>query len=413
VHNVYGPDSLWRKAQETALRYPWYAGLLAEASARREMPPLLTAGILERYCYTAEPPDYASSLSAYKTSGTSAGIRKTIYYSMEDERRYVEIKARIFLRWLLQSSGAPIMRALSDVGTGHAAATAADVFRSIGLETESLPFDMPIEEHLDKLASFRPDVLYTMPSILDRILQAAASPDAFGIRKVILVGEIATPAWQKSAARRLGLSETDILDTVGSIEIGTIAAYSHELKRYVIAEGLYAECVPAEELGEGFEPLPPGEQVLVLTSFVRDAFPAVRYVTYDVVRDFETVSIGGEIRQTFSGIVKRIGPELKHGEKISLYDIEEAVLQHADDAAILVDMHDRRLTVRLRSRKLRPQQLPEVRQAIEHKIPEIGAMIRGGLLDGIEVKLAAENDPVWQRSGIKSRKIHYNRTQAP
>jgi hypothetical protein len=132
-----------------------------------------------------------------------------------------------------------------------------------------------------------------------------------------------------------------------------------------------------------------------------------------VVRDFETVSIGGEIRQTFSGIVKRIGPELKHGEKISLYDIEEAVLQHADDAAILVDMHDRRLTVRLRSRKLRPQQLPEVRQAIEHKIPEIGAMIRGGLLDGIEVKLAAENDPVWQRSGIKSRKIHYNRTQAP
>lgn len=410
---MYGPDALWRKARETARRFPWYAGLLAEAGGDRELPPLLTAAMLERHYYAAEPPDHAASWNAYTTSGTSTGKRKTIRYSMEDERRYVEIKARMFLRWLLQSGGKPIMRALSDVGTGHAAATAADVFRRIGLETASLPYDLPMEQHLAKLAAFRPDVLYTMPSILDRILQAAPAPESFGVRKVILVGEIAPPAWQKSAARRLGLAETDILDTVGSIEIGTIAAYSHELKRYVIAEGLHAECVPAEALGEGFDPLPPGEQVLVLTSFVRDAFPAVRYVTYDVVRDFQTMEIGGEVRQTFGSIVKRIGPELKHGEKISLFDIEEAVLAHADDAAILAELHGRRLTVRLRSRKLRPEELPAVRQAIEDKIPEIGAMIRGGLLDGIAVQLSPEEDPAWRHSGIKFRKIHYGGTPAP
>ena len=410
---MYGPDALWRKARDIARRFPWYAKLLDEAGADSRLPPLLTAAVLERHYYSSDPPEDAASWNAYSTSGTNTGKRKTIWYSSEDERRYLEIKARMFLRWLLQNGGQSFSRALSDVGTGHAAATAAAVFRRIGLQAESLPHDLPMKQHLDKLASFRPDVLYTMPSILDRILRAAESPDAFGIRKVILVGEIAPPAWRNSAARRLGLAETDILDTVGSIEIGTIAAYSHELQRYVIAEGLHAECVPAESLGEGFEPLPPGEGVLVLTSFARNAFPAVRFVTYDVVRDFQTLEIGGETRQTFACIVKRIGPELKHGEKISLYDIEEAVLGFADDAAILVEMHDRRLTVRLRSRKLRPDQLPVVRQAIENKIPEIGAMIRGGLLDGIHAELSPEDDPAWQRSGIKFRKIHYGGTVSP
>ncbi len=408
---MYGPDFLWNKARETALRYPWYARLLAGAEARQE-PPLLTAGMLDRHYYTDEPPPRASSLTSYSTSGTSTGIRKTIYYSLEDERRYVEIKARIFLRWLLKS-GTTLRKALSDMGTGHAAGTALDVFRSIGLETEVLSFELPVERHIEKLAAFRPDVLYTMPSILERIVRAAGHADNFGVRKIILVGEVATPSWQKSMAQRFGLAETDILDTLGSIEIGTIAYYSHELARYVIAEGLYAECVGAEELGEGFDPLPSDEKVLVLTSFARDEFPAVRFVTYDVVRDFQTMDIRGVPCQTFSGVVKRIGPELKHGEKISLYDIEEAVLRHADDAAILVDMSRRRLTVRLRSSSLAPEQLPAIRQAIEQKIPEIGTMIRGGLLDGIEVHLAAEDDPAWRRGGIKTRKIHYGKAPSP
>lgn len=214
-------------------------------------------------------------------------------------------------------------------------------------------------------------------------------------------------------AARFGLRETDILDTYGSIEIGTIASYSHELGRYVIAEGLHAECVGAEELGEGFDPLPPDEKVLVLTSFVRDAFPAVRYVTYDVVRDFRTVSVNGELKQTFEAIVKRIGPELKHGEKISLYDIEEAILQHAEDAAVRVSMSGRRLTVRVRSRLLLPEKLPAVREAVENRIPEIGAMIRGGLLEGIEVRLAADEEPEQGLRGIKNRKIHYGEADKP
>lgn len=409
---MFNDDSVWKKARETALRYPWYAQLLAGLGENRQKPPLMTAGLLERHYYFHSPSPSDELVASYSTSGTSSGKRKTILYSEEDERRYIDIKTRLFGEWL-SAGEPPVRKALADMGTGHAAATSLEVFGRLGLTCESLPFHLPIEQHLEKLETFRPDVLYTMPSILDRLVSAAAKPDGFGIRKIILVGEIAPPAWRRTMAARFGLRETDILDTYGSIEIGTIASYSHELGRYVIAEGLHAECVGAEELGEGFDPLPPDEKVLVLTSFVRDAFPAVRYVTCDVVRDFRPVLVNGELKQTFEAIVKRIGPELKHGEKISLYDIEEAILQHAEDAAVRVSMSGRRLTVRVRSRLLLPEKLPAVREAVENRIPEIGAMIRGGLLEGIEVRLAADEEPEQGLRGIKNRKIHYGEADKP
>ncbi|MBW5447508.1 AMP-binding protein [Cohnella sp. CFH 77786] len=398
--------SVLRQARETARRYPWYARLLDEAGGL-PLPPLLTAGLLEKHYYAAPPdPALGLPLHSYSTSGTSTGKRKTIYYSEEDERWYVDIKAQMFLSWLI-AGGVPIHRALADMGTGHAAGTALDVFYRMGVQGESVSFELPVERHLEKIDQFRPDLLYTMPSILDRIVRAAGRPERFGVRKIILVGEIAPPSWQKKIAERFGIAPADILDTYGSIEIGTIASYSHELGRYLVAEGLHAECVGTEALEEGFEPLPPGEGVLVLTSFVRGAFPAVRYVTYDVVRDFRTEIIGGVPRHSFEGIVKRIGPELKHGEKISLYDIEEAVRQFSDDAEIRVEIDGRKLAVRLRSPSLKSRQLPAIRRGIESRIPEIGAMIRGGLLDGIEVSLAPAGETEKEPKSIKTRKIHY------
>lgn len=418
-----------QSAQAAARRYPWYAELLREC-ADGSLPPLLTAPLLERHLYDQPldaPPD--DSLFVYRTSGTSSGIRKTIAYSEADEQRYIDIKAKMFQAWLLEESGgtdgsgygrrldAPIRTVLIDMGTGHAAATAMDVFARLGLDAQSLPFTLPIEQHLERIEAFRPDLLYTMPSILERIVQRAPHSQSLGIRKVILVGEVASPSWQRHIAGRLGIAPDDLLDTYGSIEIGTIAAYSRKLGRYVLAEGLYAEGVPAESLGEGFDPLAPDERVLVLTSSVRDAFPAVRYVTYDVVRDLRTDRVDGTRRQTFAGIVKRIGPELKHGEKISLYDIEEAVLAHVDDASIRVTVQGRRLKVRVASRR-RSEALSEadIRQAIESRVPEIGTMIRGGLLERIEVTLADGNGEDAKGAaggGIKARKIHYETPETP
>lgn len=417
-----------QSAQAAARRYPWYAELLREC-ADGSLPPLLTAPLLERHLYDRlldAPPD--ASLFVYRTSGTSSGIRKTIAYSEADEQRYIDIKTKMFRAWLDENDdgmndsehehrhAAPIRTALIDMGTGHAAATALDVFAKLGLDAQSLPFALPIEQHLERIEACRPDLLYTMPSILERIVQRSPHPHALGIRKIILVGEVASPAWQRQIATRLGIAPEDVLDTYGSIEIGTIAAYSRELGRYVLAEGLCAEGVPADLLGEGYDPLAPDERVLVLTSAVRDAFPAVRYVTYDVVRDLRDERIDGAWRQTFASIVKRIGPELKHGEKISLYDIEEAVLGLVHDASIRVTVQGRRLKVRVVSRQ-RSEAGTEaaIRQAIESRVPEIGAMIRGGLLERIEVTLADANDEGAKGAGggIKNRKIHYEMPETP
>lgn len=118
------------------------------------------------------------------------------------------------------------------------------------MEGRSIAFELPIERHIEELQTFQPDLLYTMPSILDHIVYATENPRAFGIRKIMLVGEIAPPEWQRNMARLFGLDPSDIIDTYGSIEIGTIAYYSHDLGRYILVDGLFAEGIGAQELDE-------------------------------------------------------------------------------------------------------------------------------------------------------------------
>lgn len=390
-------------------RFAWYENLAGVPIPDRmnvEQLPLMTASVLEQYYYRQPPPD-ASELAAYRTSGTSSGRRKTIYYSERDDEHYIEIKTKLFGAWLGASEG---RRAMADMGTGHAASTALTIFRRLGLEAEALSFELPIERHLERLSSFRPHILYTMPSILEQIVHASAEPSQYGIRNIILVGEIAPLEWQRRMARQFGLTERDILDTYGSIEIGTIAVYSHDLGKYVLAEGLYAEGIGTDQLTEAWEPLLPNERVLVLTSFVRSAFPALRFVTYDVVRDLETVAIDGVPRQCFRCISKRIGPELKHGEKISLYDIEDVIFGFVDEAEVKVQVVDNVLHVFLKSKSLDDRVLPRIREAMEQKIADIGTMIRNGLLRSIEVQAVKEGES-FVRGAVKKKRIYYEGRQ--
>lgn len=393
-------------AERTAQRFPWYRGLPGWDAAPPEPLPLITASVLEAFYYTEDNPlARRSDLYSYRTSGTSSGLRKTIYYSERDEAEYLRIKQGVF-REILGDRG--YLTAASDMGTGHAEATASSVFRSLGMAVDTLSYREPIERHVEQLKRIRPEVLYTMPSILDRILLAADVPRSFGIRQVILVGEIAAPGWIQQAAGRLGIGPDAIADTYGSIEIGTIAYYDRRYGRYLLTEGLEAEGIGAEKLGEGYEPLPAGEQVLVLTSAVREAFPALRYVTYDVVRDLRPIVADGVRRQSFHSIVKRIGPDLKHGEKISIYDIENAVYRHIRDAGVRVNVAGNALRVHLHGASNADQALLDrVRAELQDRIPEIGAMIRGGMLAGIEVVAEAGYDDEQSRSAVKNKKIFY------
>ena len=389
-------------------QFPWLFSVLnegREGEEARDSLPLVSAAMLESYYYTdANPFLHRAEMNRYQTSGTSSKRRKTIYYSPSDEEAYLRIKGDVF-RQILE--GTHYRTALADMGTGHAEATAVEVFRELGMQVESVSFWLPIEEHLERLQSFKPEVLYTMPSILDRILQASADPASYGIQHVILVGEIASRGWRKRVAERLGIAEAQITDTYGSIEIGTIAYFSHAHDRYVFAEGIVAEGIQAGELGSDMEPLSDAlEQVLVLTSTVRESFPALRYVTYDVVRDLRTIHIDGVPVQSFHSIVKRIGPDLKHGEKISIYDIEDVVYRHLREASVRVQVQENALTVYVYSSQASNTVLESIRADVEHYIPAIGMMVQAGLLDRIGV-IGGSFEDSQHRTSVKNKKIFY------
>ncbi|MGG1878118.1 CoF synthetase [Paenibacillus cisolokensis] len=415
---VITPEELETVIVKVAACCPWYvpwAGLdvRSDIGALAQLP-FVTSPVLERHYYTADNMlATRPGISEYRTSGTSSGRRKSIYYTPSDEDAYLRIKRDVY-RTILGSGS--YRTALADMGTGHAEATAVEVFRQLGMKAESISYKLPIARHLEKLQSFRPEVLYTMPSILERIVLASPNPAHYGIRQVILVGEIASPGWIAGIAERLGLPTACITDTYGSIEIGTMAYYSHQLGRYLLTEGLVAEGIGTEQLGQGIDPLPPGEQVLVLTSTVREAFPAIRYVTYDVVRDLRPIMVDGMKRMSFHSVVKRIGPDLKHGEKISIYDIEDIVYRHLGQVVIRVHMDVHGLTVYVDSGgsngaaapSIPQSQLDAVRDELEERIPEISAMVRAGLVGRIQV-VAGSPEGGGAREAVKLKRIYYDK----
>lgn len=412
-------DNGWlqNKLQKMVATFPWYDQLLSSDDFNAATPltsdhlktlPLLTSELLEQFYYCPEQPFAAcTDLTSYRTSGTSSGSRKTIFYSAEDEQHYLAIKTALFGQ-ILQGSG--VQSVLSDMGTGHAASTAVEVFRSMGLTVESLSYEQPIEQHLALIQAFKPHVLYTMPSLLDRLFaESADSLSSSGIRKVILVGEIASPSWINSVAERLAIKREAITDTYGSIEIGTIAYFSHKVGRYLFVEGIVAEGINLEALtGESdadVTPLAGDESILVLTSLTRDLFPALRYVTYDVVRDLRPVQVDGQWKMSFKGIVRRIGTELKHGEKISLYDIEDVVFQHLKDAHIRVQSQANKLTILIDSEVQDSAVYSRIENELLERIPEIGCMIRGRMLEELRVLPASIT---YDSNTIKHKRIIYD-----
>ena len=397
--------------QRTSNRFLWYKSLASQSHNRHttahslEDLPLMTSTVLEKYYYIPDSPlEQYKNHHCYQTSGTSSNLRKNIYYSNHDEDEYIRIKASVMdtIQY-----GYAATRVLIDMGTGHAAATAKVLFAQLGLEVETVSFQLPIQQHLERLTVFRPDVLYTMPSILERILLSSNDPTAYGIRKIILVGEVASPTWQQQVADRMELDPNDITDTYGSIEIGTIARYDHTVDRYIIVEGIIAEGLTAQGVGQVTDVLAENESVLVLTSTVRELFPALRFVTYDVVRDFQSEMVNGQMRQSFQSITRRIGNELKHGEKISLYDIEVAVYRHVHDASIRVISTNNELTVQIinNSGSLDMFVLEAIQRDISQQIPEIRIMIQNGLLQEIRV-IQGLFDDSQHRNTIKLKRIH-------
>lgn len=380
--------------------FPWYKNYCPndKIDSIKDLP-LMTQTILEKHYYD-KMEDYGYSV--YMTSGTSKNGRKKVYYSAKDDAEYIRIKKEIYKKVLVGLEGK--IKALADMGTGHAASTAQVVFEQLGCETMNISFELPIEEHIRILKEFCPDVLYTMPSILDSIVHNSLDVKQYGIKKIVLVGEVASRIWINKMAKIFGISDKEIYDTYGSIEIGTLAYYSQEYGKYILAEGLLAEGLRPYEVGLETENIRENESILVITSFVRDIFPAIRFITFDVVRDLKTEIINDKKVQTFSCIVKRVGKEIKHGEKISIYDIENVVYQFLDKAEIRVNVENNRMKIYISSNELTDEKINAIKTNVQEVIPEIGAMIRNHILDEIEV-IRNMGEKVFEKR-IKNKRIY-------
>ena len=154
-----------KKIKETIKMFPWYKRLIEDDKIESITNiPLMTSDILEKYYYSNP---LVGNYDVYQTSGTSSGNRKKIFYSPEDDENYIKLRANIYRKFIPIDS---MKLVFSDMGTGHAANTAKKVFESLNLSFESVSYDAPIEQHIKGLEKFKPDIFYTMPSILDNII---------------------------------------------------------------------------------------------------------------------------------------------------------------------------------------------------------------------------------------------------
>lgn len=348
-------------------RFPWYAHCVAESdypkSGDPDQLPLVTAELLLAHYYGSSAP-LAADERAYFTSGTETGRGKRIVWSSRDHAEYVNHRTAA-----LEGFVAGCRSACSDLGTGHAAASALEVFERLGLQAVSIDFTQPLIQHVETLNRTEPDVLFTMPMILDRIL--ASGRLRARLRKIIVLGDIASPAWCLSVAHQLAIAPTDILDLYGSIEVGSIAVHDHSRGTQRLQPHIIAEVMRSGN-----------DSVLVLTSLARTTFPAIRFVTGDVVEGFYQEAGGGG----FQAITGRLSDDLKHGEKISRLSILEAVHAVLKSPQVAIHREDRRIVLEIASPQMSADCARRIVGLIRQANPEVDQMIRSGLIGDIEVR---------------------------
>lgn len=361
--------------------FKWYDTLLLEAGYDVDGDPLrlpyIDEHILTQHYYEAHNPEL-EDCRAYYTSGTATGARKRILYSAEDHGLYVEQRRKIFARFL-----SPECRtACSDLGTGHAASSAVEIFKALGLECFHIDFRRPAGEHVALLNEHCPDVLFTMPMVLDSLIQTGDLD--FRPRKIITVGDVASPAWKKRIADSFSLQSADLLDIVGSIEIGSIAYDCFDCGLYHFDDHIIPETIKPSELYADFTGGGTAE-ILIVTSLARFVFPAVRFITNDLVEGFTTRECGGVRRYSFERIVGRAGSEFKNGENISLYDVNEAVNTFLPASPFEVRKDSGKFTIRVCSPDFTDEIGERIKRFLRKLNPNSFQMIESSLVADIEV----------------------------
>jgi 2,3-diaminopropionate biosynthesis protein SbnA len=378
-------------------RFAWYDTLVEGDGVSLAELPIVDEALLLKHYYNAHHGQFPDA-HAYQTSGTSTGRRKTILYSPADHASYCAQRAELFADFL--SDVAPGSVAVSDVGTGHAAASARTIFRQIGLEPREIDYRRPIVEHVTVLNDSQPAVLFTMPVILDRLL---ACEDGLDIRprKVIVVGDVAPANWRRHIAQAFGIELEDVLDIVGSIEVGAIAYHSNATGLYHFHDHLHPEVIePQAVFPDCSRGLSGDQKLLLLTSFAREYLPVVRYATNDIVRGFRRMHWQGKdicVCDRFDG---RFGGEVKHGERVSNHDLCAAVNDAFPGCQFDV-VENGGLEIRIATERVTPEQEAVVANFLMNASPDVGDMVRAGLVRPIAVT-AIDPDELTVRGGKRN-----------
>lgn len=381
-------------ARRAAERYPWYANRLAEtgfwaAPDLAHVPILREAELANTYYEAAEETGPGTT---YLTSGTSTGARKQVRWAPEDHSRYVTHRATLFHRFIAGSCRS----ACADLGTGHAAASALKIFTRLGLRGGEIDFSWPLARHVDTLRTSQPDLLYTMPMILERVV--AAGGPGYVPRRVIVVGDLAPAEWRAAISRRIGLDPVHMLDVFGSIEVGAIAYSEPSIDAYLFHDHIVPELV-GDDPGDCRDG--PETGLLALTSLERDSFPAIRYVSGDVVSGLRRYRVGEQDAWGYERHVGREGEERKHGEMLSVHSIAAALLEIAPGAAWDVRREGLEVVVELEAAAWSDGVAAAIRGRIRESNPDADQMIRSGLIGDIGVVPRSFVDVATKRGASK------------
>ena len=370
-------DRVVAAADRAAAHSAWYRQRL-DAGGFSERPtfervPILTEDELAAGYYVADD-DGEGHGAVFRTSGTTSGARRAVAWPALDHERYVIARAELF-RTLLGDSCAS---GCADLGTGHAQASALEIFADLGLEAFEIDVSTPIDGHVAALRAWQPDVLYTMPVILERIVGAGGP--GYVPRWIVVLGDMAPRAWRRAMERRLGMDEGRIVDVFGSIEVGAIAYSDDEHGRYLFHEHIIPEPMPAPRSRSA------GAQLLVLTSIERDGFPAVRYAAGDIVSGLRPVVVGGRRRWAFDAHLGREGTMVKHGEALSLTVMTERIAAVAPGVAWSVRREGLGAVIEIDESVWSPALASAVRRAVREAHPAVDAMIVSGLIVDLRVE---------------------------
>ncbi|HEY7023897.1 MAG TPA: hypothetical protein VH371_02920 [Candidatus Limnocylindrales bacterium] len=379
-------------ALSAASHSPWYASRLNQSgfagAPTFERLPLIREADLDRGYYAGDEAEGADLEpgSLFSTSGTTRDTRRTVSWPRADDVRYVAQRARLF-RALI---GDTCASACADLGTGHAQASAIEIFRVIGLEGHEIDIRDPLDRHVARLRELRADLLYTMPVILERIVGAGGP--GYTPKWIIVLGDLAPRPWRRAMERRLGMQEGRIVDVFGSIEVGAIAYSDDDHGRYLFHEHIVPEAMapPVRREDDG--------ELLVVTSTERDGFPAVRYAAGDLVSNLRPVEVSGVRRWAFDSHLGREGTMIKHGEALSLSVITQQIGAVCPGVAWAVRRDGLEVVIEIDERAYSPVVAAAVRRAVRSAHPAVDAMIGSGLIGDIGVEPRAFPDGSSKRS---------------